>query len=97
MQYQRFREDELKLTDVLALDRTVLANERTLLAYVRTTIMLGVSSVSLLQLFPDSRYAVLSGLALIPLSILIAGLGAQKYFKLSRSLTGMKRGEPREI
>ena len=59
--------------------------------------MLGVSSVSLLKLFPDSRYAFVSGVALVPFSIVIAGLGLLKYYKLSRALTGMKRGEEREV
>ena len=97
MKYRRFHADELRLTDVLALDRTVLANERTLLAYLRTTIMLVISSVSLLKLFPDSRSAVITGLALVPLSIIVAGLGLQRYYRLSRALTDMKRGEEREV
>lgn len=86
MPYRRFEDGELVLRDVLALDRTVLANERTVLAYARTSIMLIVSAVSLLKVFPDSPTALVVGVALLPLSALVAGLGIRRYFRLRQSL-----------
>ena len=61
MSYRDFNEDELILRDHLALDRTRLAIERTFLAYVRTAIMVAVSGVTLIKLFPDSWSAQISG------------------------------------
>ena len=85
MDYQDFYE-ELALRDLLALDRTILANERTVLAYARTTVMLGVSSITLLKLFPDNPLAFFTGIALIPIAITVAVFGFWRFLGLSRSL-----------
>lgn len=92
MDYKDFEED-LGLRDLLALDRTILANERTVLAYARTAVMLGVSSVTLLKIFPDNPFAFFTGIALIPLAILIAAIGLQRFLGLSRSLS-KRRSRP---
>jgi len=85
MDYKDFEED-LGLRDLLALDRTILANERTVLAYARTAVMLGVSSITLLKIFPDNRLAFFTGVGFIPLAILVAVFGLRRFFGLSRSL-----------
>jgi putative membrane protein len=90
MEYDEFEED-LGLRDLLALDRTILANERTVLAYARTAVMLGVSSITLLKIFPDNPLAFFTAVALIPISILTATLGLQRFFSLSRSLVKQRR------
>ena len=85
MDYKDFEED-LGLRDLLALDRTILANERTVLAYARTAVMLGVSSVTLLKIFPENPLAFFTGVALIPVAILVAAFGLWRFLGLSRSL-----------
>lgn len=90
MEYDDYEED-LGLRDLLALDRTILANERTMLAYARTAVMLGVSSITLLKIFPDNPLAFFTAIALIPLAVLIAVLGLRRYFGLSNSLLKQRR------
>ncbi len=85
MNYDDF-DEELGLRDLLALDRTILANERTVLAYARTSVMVGVSSITLLKIFPDNPLAFCTGVALIPVSILVAAIGFRRFVGLSRSL-----------
>ena len=85
MDYNDF-DDELGLRDLLALDRTILANERTVLAYARTSVMLGVSSITLLKIFPDNPLAFYTGVALIPVAIVVAAVGIRRFLGLSRSL-----------
>lgn len=91
MNYHDFRDDDLILRDLLALERTRLANERTFLAYVRTAIMLGVSGVSFIKLFPDSRFAQISGWALLPISVLLMVFAAGRLVWLKQSLSGVLR------
>lgn len=90
MEYDDYEED-LGLRDLLALDRTILANERTMLAYARTAVMLGVSSVTLLKIFPDNPLAFFTGVALIPVALLVSGIGLRRYFSLSNSLLRQRR------
>ena len=91
MSYRDFNDDELILRDLLALDRTRLANERTFLAYVRTSIMVGVSGVSLIKLFPDSRFAQISGWALLPIAALLMLFAAGRFLRLKHSLSTLLR------
>lgn len=79
-------DEELGLRDLLALDRTILANERTVLAYARTSVMLLVSSITLLKIFPDNRLAFFTGIALIPVAMIVAAVGLRRFLGLSRSL-----------
>lgn len=90
MDYKDFDED-LGLRDLLALDRTILANERTVLAYARTSVMLLVSSITLLKIFPDNQLAYFTGIALIPVSIMVAAVGVRRFLGLSRSLLKRRR------
>ncbi len=86
MKYQNYHSNELKLSDVLALDRTRLANERTFLAYLRAAIMLGVSAVSILKLLPDSPTLVTLAWVMLPASILLAIFGGIRSARLALSL-----------
>lgn len=90
MEYDDFEED-LGLRDLLALDRTILANERTMLSYARTAVVLGVSSITLLKVFPENPLAFFTAVSLIPLGVLIGGLGLRRYFQLSNSLLRQRR------
>ena len=90
MEYEDYEED-LGLRDLLALDRTILANERTMLAYARTAVVPGVSSITLLKVFPDNPLAFFTAVALIPTAILTAALGLRRFFSLSYSLLKQRR------
>jgi putative membrane protein len=76
----------LILRDYLALDRTRLANERTMLAYARTAIMLFVSGVTLLKLFPGDSLMVILGAILLPLSLVASFLGIVRYVLIRRAI-----------
>lgn len=86
MEYEDLNNEKLGLRDLLALDRTILANERTMLAYARTSVMLLVSAITLLKVFPENDYARLVGVCLIPTAVLTAVIGLRRYFQLSRAL-----------
>lgn len=90
MDYEDYQE-ELGLRDLLAIDRTILANERTMLAYARTSLMLGVSSITLLKLFPESPLAFGTAVTLIPLAVVVAILGLRRYFSLSKAVAKQRR------
>ncbi len=87
MNYRDFNEDELILRDHLALDRTRLAIERTFLAYVRTAIMVAVSGITLIKLFPTSWSAQISGWVLILLAVLLMFFAAGRFLRLRHSLS----------
>ena len=81
----------LALCDLLALNRTRLANERTILAYIRTVIMVVVSAVSLLKLFPESPTAYLLGWSLLPVAAVLTVFGLFRFLRLSQALRRLNR------
>lgn len=78
-------ENRLPLSDQLAIDRTHLANERTLLAYLRTGTALVVAGFSLINFFHDEVYELM-GVLLVPLGLLLLGLGWVRCRKRARSI-----------
>jgi len=79
-------EDRGPLRDELAASRTRLAAERTFLAYVRTSIMLGVSGVTLIKLLRLGTELIVLGYALLPLSAAVAAVGAIRYIRTRRAI-----------
>ncbi len=77
---------QLILRDELAIDRTRLANERTLLSWLRTALMILVSGITLLKLFPGVITLEITGGVLIPVSFLVAGLGVHRYWRTCASI-----------
>jgi putative membrane protein len=77
------------LRDHLALARTQLANERTLLAYVRTVIMLAATGATLLKLYGDAPLLAASAWGLMATAVVLAGLGAARFYKQARALKQM--------
>ena len=63
----------------LARNRTILANERTFLAYIRTSIMFGISGVTLIKLFNTEFYVVFLGFALLPIAVINFIVGFYRY------------------
>jgi putative membrane protein len=78
----------MTLRDTLALERTHLANERTLLAHVRTAIMVGVSGITLLKLFPDSHWAQAMGWTLLPIGAVTVAVGLRRFMRVRIRLIG---------
>lgn len=68
----------LSITDLLAIERTILANERTLLAYSRTFLSFFVAGISLIQFF-QYKIIVYVGYGFIPLGMFILIIGVKKY------------------
>jgi putative membrane protein len=79
-------EDRGPLRDELAASRTHLAAERTFLAYVRTSIMLGVSGVTLIKLLKVGTELVVLGYALLPLSAAVAVVGIARYLRTRKAI-----------
>jgi putative membrane protein len=90
--YGRFREQNLTLSDYLAIDRTVLANERTLLAYGRTAMALAVVGGSCIKFF-ESNWVRIPGVVLIVGGILLAARGWYRYRATKRLLASALRQE----
>ncbi len=74
---------------VLAIVRTELANRRTLLSYLNTSIALLVSGVGLMRL-SGSNWLERIGIALIPVSLVVAIVGVYDYLALRRSIEAEK-------
>ncbi|WP_210461968.1 YidH family protein [Rufibacter roseolus] len=78
-----------EIKDTLAIERTSFANERTFLAYLRTSLSLIIAGVSLHQFF-NSTVSMWIAAFLIPLGIVIGGIGYRK-FAIKRALIQHKR------
>ncbi|WP_419908463.1 DUF202 domain-containing protein [Hoeflea sp.] len=74
---------------VLAIVRTELANRRTLLSYLNTSIALFVSGAGLLRL-SGSAWLEWIGIALMPVSLVVAVIGIVDYSILRRSIEAEK-------
>lgn len=83
--YSRFRDQDLTLRDLLAIDRTVVANERTLLGYVRTTLALLAAGGSLLH-FLDAMWSTVTGVILVVASGPMFVIGLIHYVRRRKDL-----------
>ena len=91
MPYSEIPPDELILRDRLAGDRTVLANERTFLAYIRTAIMLLVSGITLVKLFPNDSTLLILGSFLIPVGFGVVVIGYIRFCTIQRRLEFLRK------
>lgn len=95
MKYRTYEHQELGLGDQLALDRTRLANERTFLAYLRAAILIGVSSITIIKLFPEQPSLLLLAQVTFPVSFLLAAVGAFRCFRLAQSIRKLEQNNDR--
>jgi putative membrane protein len=86
MPYSKIDPEKMILRDHLAYDRTVLANERTVLAYMRTAIAFAAAGGTLVKFFQDTPGLLITGVALLVLSLLVGILGVRRYFAVRSSL-----------
>ena len=89
-QYLRFKQTDLILRDVLAVDRTILANERTFLAYMRTALSLFVTGVSFTKFLGNFPYKIL-GWLFVALGFFTFIIGIRRYCKIYRRISFLNR------
>jgi putative membrane protein len=77
--------NKMKLSDSLAVQRTILANERTILAYLRTFIGMVGSGAALLKLI-DFEWTRPIAFILIFLAPVILVIGLFRYFNTARTM-----------
>lgn len=85
--YHKFSENDLSLTDWLAVERTVLANERNILAYLRTFLSCAISGAALIKFFPNM---FLISYFLFVLGVLIFIFGIKNYINAKNKLNIFK-------
>lgn len=83
--YHGFKNNELLLRDILAMDRTALANERTFLAYLRTAIAFLIAGISALKFF-DSGLVFAMGWPFVIFGILLFTTGIIRCRKIKKNL-----------
>lgn len=83
-------EQDLSLTDRLALDRTHLANQRTILAFTRTGLYLVFTGIGIFQLVDNYHVHWLGGLAL-GLGLLAWIVGVVNYVRMKRRISRLYR------
>lgn len=74
----------LKLVDILALDRTRLANERTLLAYWRSGFALLIAGISLIKVFHQDTRLMVLGSVFIAMFPVIISIGAYRSYRFQK-------------
>ncbi|MBS4538754.1 DUF202 domain-containing protein [Clostridium sp. D2Q-11] len=77
--------NNLKFTDILAVDRTILANERTFLAYIRTSLNVLAAGISFIKLFKFLPIQIL-GYILVPLGLIIFIIGLYRFLKINKNI-----------
>jgi len=87
--YTRFENDELKLTDQLAVDRTTLANERTFLAYLRTALALLVIGGTFLHFLEPGPLHV-AGYVFLVLGAVVLVVGIVQFLRMKRRLSRIR-------
>lgn len=82
------KENELKLSDVLAVERTRLANTRTFLAYFRSSVFFLASGLSIIHInfFEDVPFL---GWGFVVLSPILFALGFYRRIVVEKSIKKM--------
>ena len=87
--YSGYSKKDLMLTDLLAVDRTILANERNLLAYIRTSLGFLIAGATLIHFFKILLLQI-TGWVLIPLGFIILLVGIKRYRSVKYSIERIK-------
>jgi putative membrane protein len=88
--YSRFEGNDLTITDLLALDRTILANERNLLAYVRTFLSFFITGLGVIKFVP--AWLPL-GITFMICAILFLLVGIKRYRDMKEELNILEKIE----
>lgn len=95
--YDHLGEQDLNLTDYLAIDRTVLANERTALAYGRTFLAMLAIGGTLIHFFVSWWMWTIGGLFIIG-GFVVMGIGWRRYRRTQQYLAAAlsrRTGDPK--
>jgi putative membrane protein len=88
--YTRFEDKDLAITDLLALDRTILANERNLLSYVRTFLSFFVTGLAVIR-FAPSWFPI--GIICMFTAIVFLLIGINQYRHMKEELSILEQIE----
>jgi putative membrane protein len=88
--YTRFEDKDLAITDLLALDRTILANERNLLSYVRTFLSFFVTGLAVIR-FAHSWFII--GIIFMVTAIIFLSVGIKRYRTMKEELNILEQIE----
>lgn len=75
----------LNLTDILAINRTILANERTFLAYIRTALNTFAAGITFIQFFELSIVRIF-GYILLPVGLVVAIIGFLRFLRVKKNI-----------
>lgn len=81
--------EEVKIDDLLALQRTKMAAERTFLSYVRTSLNVLVAGVSFIQFFEMEVFRIM-GFLLLPLSMAVFFIGLLRNYMQKKKLNAAR-------
>ncbi len=88
--YHKFAGKDLSITDLLALDRTILANERNLLSFIRTFLSCFITGLGVIKFIPS--YTIL-GISLLIAAIMALIIGIKRYKDMRAELTILEKIE----
>ncbi|WP_276496912.1 DUF202 domain-containing protein [Pontibacter litorisediminis] len=84
-------QQNLEISDSLAMDRTKLANERTLLAYMRTAMGMVLAGLTFIKLFGDDLLYWGVGIASVPMGLAIALFGYSRFKRKKQQVAARAR------
>lgn len=88
--YSKFEGKDLTITDLLALDRTILANERNLLSYTRTFLSFFVTGLGVIKFAPT--YIPL-GFLFMFCAVIFLIVGIKRYKTMRKELNILEKIE----
>lgn len=88
--YTRFEGKDLSITDLLALDRTILANERNLLSYTRTFLSFFITGLGVIKFVPAW---IPLGIIFMLCAIVFMAIGIKRYRDMREELTILEKIE----
>ncbi|MDO5707245.1 MAG: DUF202 domain-containing protein [Andreesenia angusta] len=81
----------LKMNDILSIERTILANERTALSYIRTFIGILGSGIGLLKLFNESKLLYYIGISAMIFSVFALVQGIRRYIIVRKTTSEFEK------
>ena len=86
--YKKFEGKDLSITDLLALDRTILANERNLLSFIRTFLSFFITGLGVIKFLPNSIYL---GFFFMICAVIFLIVGITRYKDMREELSILEK------